>query len=171
MCGLDVLRGFLNVGWDMEKFRAWPIMSMTYCKCICKKNIFLCSSNFKYGELVRVLSVKREVSSSNPIVNRGDKVRLPQKSRQSKKHFFFPKNPGSKKIKIKNLIFKRSFCDQINRKNQQNCVTSCPSQCILSNNCDQHLSVDFWLIKAQNFYQCRWENPNYHIQMSLFDPT
>ena len=77
MCGLDVLRGLLKVGWDMEKFRAWPIVSMAYCKCICKKNISLCSSNSKYGELVRVLSVKREVSSSNPIANRGDRVRLP----------------------------------------------------------------------------------------------
>ena len=28
------------------------------CKCIYKKNISLCLSNSKYGELVRVLSVK-----------------------------------------------------------------------------------------------------------------
>lgn len=49
-CGLDVLRGLLKVGWDVEIFRAWPIVSMAYCKCICKKNISLCSSNSKYGE-------------------------------------------------------------------------------------------------------------------------
>ena len=76
-CGLDVLRGLLKVGWDVEKFRAWPIVSMAYCKCICKKTISLCSSNSKYGELVRVLSNKCEVLSSSPIANRGDSVRLP----------------------------------------------------------------------------------------------
>ena len=55
-CSLDVLRGVLKVEWDVEKFRAWPIVSMAYCKCICKKTISLCSLNSKYGELVRVLS-------------------------------------------------------------------------------------------------------------------
>ena len=68
--------------------------------CICKKNISLCSSNSKYGELVRLLSVKHEISSSNPIADRGDRVRLPKKSGQSKKHFSCPKNLGSKNIKF-----------------------------------------------------------------------
>ena len=40
MCGLDVLRGLLKVGWDVEKLRAWPIVSVAYCKCICKKKHF-----------------------------------------------------------------------------------------------------------------------------------
>ena len=66
------------------------------CKCICKKKIMFCSSNSKYVELVRVLSNKCEVSSSNPSDNRGGKAWLPEKSGQPKK-VFCPKNSGSKK--------------------------------------------------------------------------
>ena len=44
---------------------------------IYKKNISLCLSDFKYGELVRVLSANCGVSSLNPIVKRGDKVGVP----------------------------------------------------------------------------------------------
>ena len=59
--------------------------------------------------MVRVLSYKREVSSSNPIANRGDRVRLPWKSGQSRKHFFCSKNSGNKKIRFKNNF--NFFCD------------------------------------------------------------
>ena len=37
-------------------------------------------------------------------------------------------------------------------ENQQNYVTSCPGQRILSNNRDQRQSVDFLSIRTQNFY-------------------
>ena len=72
----ECIEGLLKIRWDVEKFRVCPIVSMAYCKCICEKNISLCSSNSKHGELVRVLSVKREVLGSNPIANYGDMVRL-----------------------------------------------------------------------------------------------
>ena len=51
-------------------------MRVSNCKCICKQKKS-CSSNSKYGELVRVSSVKCEVSSSNLLANRGDRVRVP----------------------------------------------------------------------------------------------
>ena len=35
---------------------------------------------------------------------------------------------------------------------QQPLVADCPSQRVLSNNRAQHFSVDFWLIRTQNFY-------------------
>jgi hypothetical protein len=47
------------------------------CKCLCKKKIVLCSSNSKCNGLVRVLSVKCKVTSSNPIVNGVVEIGLP----------------------------------------------------------------------------------------------
>ena len=46
------------------------------CKCISRQKNSLCSSNSKYGELIRVSSVKCEVSGLNPLANRGDGIRM-----------------------------------------------------------------------------------------------
>ena len=58
------------------------------CKCICRQKNSLCSSNAKYGELVRVSSVKCEVSGSDPLANHGDRIRAPYKSGRSENYFF-----------------------------------------------------------------------------------
>jgi hypothetical protein len=63
--------------------------------------------------------------------------------------YFFPKIHEAENIFLNILNI---FCDQINKKNQQNRVTLCPGQRVLSNNRDQRFSVDFLLIRTQNFY-------------------
>ena len=52
-------------------------MRVLDCKCMCRQKNSLCSSNPKYGELVRVSSIKCEVSGSNPLANCGDRVSVP----------------------------------------------------------------------------------------------
>ena len=51
-------------------------MGVSNCKCIYRQKK-LCSSYSNYDELIRVSSVKCEVSGSDPLANHGDRVRVP----------------------------------------------------------------------------------------------